>query len=229
MHADCADLWSQEQCPERGSWSVDHCWCCLCPSLLKTFYYKKTNKHGKKWVSEKVFSPQTGVQDIETLSLESRGLVLHSKQREGKQKCLGIAVLREEVMQGVVATSPMSLWGNLVNWLTNKIIPNICSKVLHFKEFPLSKVSFVYFKCSFCNTTPCRQEAFMISVYNAFRYHMGSAAFGAFIIAVPWEQSMLWPVHPVAFRGWITCAFHGNKWRPKKEGLKKQAQDEETL
>jgi len=28
------------------------------------------------------------------------------------------------------------------------------------------------------------RKAFMISVYNAFRYHMGSAAFGAFIIAV---------------------------------------------
>lgn len=80
----------------------------VCVPRKKTFYYKKTNKHGKVGFGTG-FSPQTGVQDIQTNSLEPRGLVLHSKQREGKQKCLGIAVLREEVMLGVVATSPTSL------------------------------------------------------------------------------------------------------------------------
>ena len=106
----------------------------VCVPRKKTFYYKKTNKHGKVGFGTG-FSPQTGVQDIQTNSLEPRGLVLHSKQREGKQKCLGIAVLREEVMLGVVATSPTSLWGNLVNWLTNKIIPNICSKFYTSRNF----------------------------------------------------------------------------------------------
>ena len=43
------------------------------------------------------------------------------------------------------------------------------------------------FNIAQCRSLPVAREAFMTSVYNAFRYHLGSVAFGAFIIAVAWQ------------------------------------------
>lgn len=120
--------WSQEQCPERGSWSVDHCWCCLCPSQENI---KKNQTNTAKW-GGKGFSPQTCVQDLETLSQVSRfGSSLQTTRREAEVPRHSSSPRREKVMLRVAATSLRAYEGtSLIGWPTKSSQTFVLSSTL---------------------------------------------------------------------------------------------------